>query len=472
MKPSIYLSCLILLALLSACNEPQETTTSSISFSIEGYGSDTIRLYQFEHLGTDPINTHKLIVDESGSGILGVAFPDNSYVRVQIADYTFSIFHTPCANLRIEGQLMDLPNTLTISGEGSLPINYTLAKDSIIHKFNTLDGRDFLQLDSLEFWARMKALNKEMDSLNTWLITENIDPELESLLILESQQQANAFILLYALVKRYTDPKYSIEIPYDENLFMSFSSSYSMVLALNYERKIIRSAWESSGASNSDSIANIFPIIFWETIHSLEIPEFAKDFYISRMLISYFGENMSSPAVEEVYAHWLRKYPQSIFKNTISKMIESMSSLTPGLEAPIIKGIDSNGNDFTIEELRGQVIYIDVWATWCSGCVEKIPKMHALQEEFKNQNLIQFLFVSVDKDLDKWKNYILKLPDGGMHINAYNKGLYQDYMMGGIPHYILIDASGKIIQSNAPDPDSKEIRSVLNEAIKQAANTG
>jgi len=294
---------------------------------------------------------------------------------------------------------------------------------------------------------------------------QRLDPELESLLILESQQQSNFQILLYALVKRCTDPKYAIEIPYDKNLFLSFASSYAQVLALNYERHLIGPVWESSGASNSDSIANIFPRIFWDSVNSLEIPDFAKDYYIARLLFSHFASNLTSPVLEEVYARWLNKFPRSVLRTTISEALENMSVLAPGEKAPVITGIDPEGNEFSIGELKGKIIYMDVWATWCSACVEKIPLMYALQEEFKDHPQITFLFVSVDKDVDKWKKYISKLPEG-LHINASNTTLYMDYMMGGIPHCILIDAAGNIIQSNAPDPDSREIKSMLEEAVK------
>lgn len=455
--------------LITACHESPKTTTSTISFAMEGYGSDTIRLWQSEPAGFSAINPRELVVDASGSGAIEIAYPDNSFVYVRIGDFVFSIINIPGSDLVIKGEAADLPNTLTVSGEGSLPINYTRTKERIIREYNELDGRDFIQLDSTEFWTRMEAFNEEIDSLNTWLASQRLDPELESLLVLESQQQANAFILLYALVKRNTDPKYSLEIPYDRTLFMSFSSSYSQVLALNYELHIVGPAWVKSGASNNDSISNIFPKILSETIDTLGIPEYAKDYYTARMLLSYFGVNLTSPAVEEVYADWLSKYPHSIFRNALSNTIESISSLAPGVQAPIITGIDSNGNDFSIEDLKGQVIYIDVWATWCSGCVEKIPKMYALQEEFKGQEQIDFLFVSMDKDLDRWKSYISKLPGAALHINANSTEIYKHYMLGGIPHYIIIDANGNIYRSNAPDPDSNEIRAMLEAAMKQAS---
>jgi thiol-disulfide isomerase/thioredoxin len=459
----------ILILLIHACNEPQESTTTSISFSIEGYGKDTIRLFQIEPFGFARINTQELIVDESGSGTIEITYSANSFVRFQIGDFFFSIINTIGSDLVIGGKAMDLPNTLTVSGEGSLPINYILTKDKIIRKHTEQNGRFILQLDSTEFWARLSALNEEIDSLNTWLASQPINPELESLLVLESQQRSNAFILNYALMKRYTDARYAVEVPYDKNLFMSFSTLYSIVLALNYDHQISGPAWATSGASDNDSIAYIFPRILSETIENLGIPGYAKEYYIAKMLIRSFRSHQSSPVIEEVYTHWQKKYPESVYRKPIIEAIDGMSSLARGEQAPIIMGIDPYGNDFTLEQLKGKVIFIDVWATWCSPCVKGIPKMYVLQEEYKDNPLIKFLFVSVDKDLDKWRRYISKLPADGLHINSYNTGLYQDYMIGGVPHYIIIDASGNIYQSKAQGPDSDEIRSLLEEAIKLAS---
>lgn len=458
----------VLILLIQACNEPQESSTTSISFFIEGYDRDTIRLFQIEPFGHSSINTQELIVDESGSGTIEIVYHDNSFVRIQIGDFFFPIINTIGSDLVIRGKALDLPNTLTVSGEGSLPINYILAKDKIIQKHVVQDGRHIFQLDSAEFWVRLSAFNEEVDSLNTWLATQSIDPELESLLVLESQQRSIAFILNYALMKRYTDARYAVEVPYDKNLFMSFSTLYGIVLELNFDHQISGPVWATSGASDNDSIAYVLPRMLSETIDNLGIPEFAKEYYIAKMLYRMFRSQQSSIVVEEVYTHWLKTYPESVYGVPIIEAIDGMSSLARGEKAPIITGIDSYGNDFTLEQLKGKVIYIDVWATWCSPCVKGIPKMYALQEEYKDNPLVKFLFVSIDEDLDKWQRYISKFSAGGLHINASSTGLRQDYMMGGAQQYIIIDASGDIYQSKAPGPDSDEIRGLLEEAIENA----
>jgi len=463
---------LILILLIQACSKPQVSTSSSIAFAIEGFRKDTIHLFQLDPLGYRQFHARELVVDASGAGTIETSFPDTSFVSVQIGDHVFTMLYTSGADILIRGDADDLENTLELTGEGSLPLNYLLAKKSILDTYNKLDGRYFFQLDSTDFQARIKALNKEIDSLNAWLAKQRIDPEVKSLLVLESQQISKAYLLNYALVKGYTASEYAVDIPYDRRLFKSYSRDYGMVLGFNYDYQIAGSIWEGTSDSNKDSVANLFPIIFSKTMDTLGIPEFAKDFYLARMLLSYFGTNRSGPATEEVYAQWQKEYPESDFRDIVAETYHNMSSLAHGEPAPIIRGIDQEGQSFSTEQLRGQILYIDVWATWCSPCVEKIPKMYALQEKFADHSQIRFLFVSIDKDLDKWRNYVSELPAGALHINAGNTGFFQDYMMGGVPHYILIDASGNIIQSNAPAPDSHEIKGMLEELQKLYLSAG
>ena len=451
----------LLIWVISGCSLSKQNRHASITFSIEELQNDTIRLWQSEPLEHSRINTQELIVDESGFGTFTLDYPNNSFVTIKIQDFEFSILHTSGSALNITGKASDLPNTLEISGEDSLPNNYLLAKKAIIRKYNSQDGRFFFQLDSSDFWFRLSAMNTEIDSLNKWLESQDIRSDLEALLILESQHTSNVLIMNHALVKGYTGPRYSIDISYDENLFQSYSGVYSAVLGYNYELQLLRPFWMNFGAANNDSLAYIFPKAFYEAIDTLGVPEFAKNYYKARLLSSYFRANQSNPWLEEIYDNWTNEHPNSIFRNTVAEAYNGMSTLAPGKRAPIITGVDQNGNEFSTEQFRGNYVYIDVWATWCSSCVEKIRKMYSLQEEYKDNTQIKFLFISIDQDLEKWKKYISKLPDKVLQINSNWSRLQQDYMLQGIPRYILIDPEGNIYNSNAPDPDSDEIKSIL-----------
>ena len=404
--------------LIAGCSGSLNENSSFITFSIKGGQNDTIRLWQNDPLTLAKINPHEIILDKYGVGSIEIIYPDTSFLYLKIRDHVFPLINVKGSNICIKGNVNDLSNTIRISGINSIPNKYLLLKEAIIKKYEDQGDRLNFKLDSIEFQGRIRTLDNEIDSLNRWLVSRNIDHELESLLCKESQQISDAYKLNYALAKGYDRANFPIDIQYDKNLLLSYSAAYSMVLFFNFSYELLGPLWINSGASKSDSIAYVFPQIFADALDTMTIPDYAKDYYLATLLHEYFGGNQSNPAVEEVFSEWRAEYPNSKYWKTVSDDISAMSNLAPGTPAPIITGIDQFGKAFSLEQYKGHYIYIDVWATWCSPCREKIPKMCSLQEEFGNNSMVKILFVSVDTDLDKWQDFIAELPEKGIHINV------------------------------------------------------
>ena len=456
----------VLVLMTCACQTGPQSGLS-LAISLEGSGGDTIRFYQTEALLSKQIKYRELVLDERGSGKIELDYPAHSFFRMQVGEANIPLVMIHGGRLKVKGEAADLPGSLAYSGKASLPNRYLLAKDAILQKYNRMDGRFFFQLDSVGFRDRIDAFNGELDSLNGWLARQGVDQELESLLMLESRQHALGYRLNYSLVKGYNLEQCSLDITFDKTLFDARSPAYHMVLAFYYDYRIAREAWDNAVVGDRDSLANVFPEILADAVNARDIPDFAREYYIACMLKREYLKNRIGPVTARVYHRWLDKYPKSEFRSEVAEVRNTMYTLQRGATAPVIEGVDPSGKEFSSEQLLGKVLYIDVWATWCGPCVKKIPKMYALQEALKDQPGIQVLFVSVDKDLDKWKRYVSELQEGGLHINAYHTSLWDDYMMFGVPYYIIIDANGKVFQCRAPAPDSREIMDLLEEARAQ-----
>ena len=123
---------------------------------------------------------------------------------------------------------------------------------------------------------------------------------------------------------------------------------------------------------------------------------------------------------------------------------------------------DKDGNEFSLASFKGNLIYVDVWATWCGPCVAEIPSLQKLEEEYHEKN-ITFLSVSVDTDKEAWLKMIAEKEMGGTQLWADGwSEITKSYAIFGIPRFMLFSTDGNVISTDAARPSSDEIRPLLD----------
>ena len=128
---------------------------------------------------------------------------------------------------------------------------------------------------------------------------------------------------------------------------------------------------------------------------------------------------------------------------------------------------DSNAKKTSLTDLKGKVVLIDMWATWCGPCRSEEPHWEKLNEEFKGKP-VAFVGVSVDQDKPKWEAYIKEKNLKGIQLHAGpGNELSNAYKVNGIPRYILIDKSGNLITADSPRPSDPKLKALLEEWIKK-----
>ena len=112
------------------------------------------------------------------------------------------------------------------------------------------------------------------------------------------------------------------------------------------------------------------------------------------------------------------------------------------------KLVNLDGTAITFAEVlknhANKPILLDIWASWCKDCIAGFPDLKNLQKKHKD---IDYVFLSLDKDLDRWKAGIKKYDLKGDHyyISSGWKGpLCSSIDLDWIPRYILINADGSI----------------------------
>lgn len=130
-------------------------------------------------------------------------------------------------------------------------------------------------------------------------------------------------------------------------------------------------------------------------------------------------------------------------------------------KAPNFDYENASGGKTSLESLKGKYVYIDIWATWCGPCRAEIPFLKKVEDKFQNKN-IAFVSISVDvdKDHDKWKNFVKEKELGGIQLFA-DKNWLSDFIkafnINSIPRFILIDPTGTVIDADAARPSDPKL---------------
>ena len=133
-----------------------------------------------------------------------------------------------------------------------------------------------------------------------------------------------------------------------------------------------------------------------------------------------------------------------------------------GKLSPDFEAKDINGKTYSLKDFKGKYLYIDMWATWCGPCKREMPYLKELEKKMEGKN-ITFLGLSTDEDKAAWEETVKSGELSGVQLLLGRGSQFQrDYNIDGIPHFILIDPDGKIINPKAVRPSSADAEKILN----------
>ncbi len=208
------------------------------------------------------------------------------------------------------------------------------------------------------------------------------------------------------------------------------------------------------------------------------IPYFIKNIWEekSRMLcLEYIAQNDNKiDKLSTRFDDFNSRYNNAVFKDYMESKylidLKSIYSASHEVNFTDLEGRISHFNDL-LDSLKGKVVYVDYWASWCAPCRRAMPASKELQSLYKNKN-VEFVYFSIDKDKDDWKlasrSEMLNLDAHNyLVLNHHTSNAKNELKINKIPRYLLYNKYGVLVNHDAPGPDTKEIRVLLDKYLNE-----
>ncbi|TRZ46165.1 hypothetical protein DMZ48_02590 [Robertkochia solimangrovi] len=145
------------------------------------------------------------------------------------------------------------------------------------------------------------------------------------------------------------------------------------------------------------------------------------------------------------------------YYNTMLDAYFRFKKLEAGAVARNFKGVDRHGDTIQLKDLKGKILLIDLWATWCAPCLRERPNVLELANTYKDDPDVAVITISLDAKKENWENFLENNsvnPDYEILIeNGMDLDFGENYSVSTIPRYMVIDKEGKILEGYLDTPE-------------------
>ena len=143
-----------------------------------------------------------------------------------------------------------------------------------------------------------------------------------------------------------------------------------------------------------------------------------------------------------------------------------IGSLAPEIALPTPKG-----DKVMLSSMRGNLVLVDFWATWCAPCVEEQPELKKLYSKYNHANIkgkkLEILGVSLDNKKEAWEKTIRKFNIKWTQVSDlkfWTSPVAKTYDIQALPYNLLVDEKGYIVALNL---HGKELESFIDSYLQK-----
>ena len=145
--------------------------------------------------------------------------------------------------------------------------------------------------------------------------------------------------------------------------------------------------------------------------------------------------------------------------------VKNAGKLLPGQPAIDFSLSDIEGNNYSLSDFKGKVLYLDFWATWCGPCTKESPYFESLAKKFIDKDVL-FLPISMDNSKKTWSKYLKSHSKELVQYHSIDPILKNEWCIKGIPRFVLIDKNFNIVNAYAERPSDTAICEKIQDLLE------
>lgn len=452
MRISKLLMFLMSIVLINCSKNRKQINYVIFSGTVENPISDSLQLINKNY---KPIKTIYLSADNSFKDTL---FIPSGYYFLGDWNSTKQLYLGHSFNLVTKIVYLEKEATLSFKGIGANENNYLYQKKEFDTNFKnyrdytSLNEEDFLKLSDSTHLAKTNFFDTYKNLDKDFNLCESFVLENDRVNLLNSYRQGRGSYI--------GNNNFQVSDNFSYNFDNSFLSNEKLLMHPNYLNyvdsflgfKLYKNKYDWNNFLQS------FEIIDTEISNQKIKDELAYN-------TMKFAINKTKN-LDEVYRKYMSIEKNEKYRNEIEETYLNLKKISKGAISPTFELYDINNKLVTLESLRGKLVYIDIWATWCVPCIQEIPALKVLENEFKAKD-IYFVSICLKDSKERFEKFVKERELGGIQLFAPDENIafFNEYFLQTIPRFILIDKVGRIIESNAFFPSNPMLKEQILEYL-------
>lgn len=384
------------------------------------------------------------------------------------------VFLEPADTLNVRADIFQFPLVVTFSGRGS-------ANNRLLQQYFRENPPDYDELNNIRFkigqwWGVVEqTMNDRMESLDPVSFREYLDHrKMAASTLLDDFSTKSPG----AITPAFFDWM-AAEIVYSWAYHLLF---YGQVYGNRYQIQPEFFDFLNDAPLVSEAIGNEWYRLFLQALVARQMAKnnitenyFARQYGLAGVLLTgkplafYRSEIIrlafSGDRYREVlpyYIQFLQNNEFTAYDAKVTDLYEKIARVAPGTPAPAFTAEDAEGKAVSLAQLRGKIVYLNFWASWCSACLKKMDMFSDYASEL-NRNGVEIVNISIDENAGNWRNALTERGFKGHNLLAssgHENNIALIYGVEAVPQYFIIAKNGTFAEKS-PSSQPEDIKNQL-----------